>query len=46
MKKVYGAIWEALPVLWSMMLVTIITVGSLGVVIFLVKWLLTLVGVL
>lgn len=46
MKKMYNTIWEILPVLWSMMLVAIITVGSLSVLVFLVKWFLTLVGVL
>ena len=46
MKKMYNTIWEILPALWSMMLVAIITVGSLSVLVFLVKWFLTLVGVL
>ena len=46
MKKIYDKIWEILPVLWGMLLVAIITVGSLGILAFAVKWLLTLVGVL
>lgn len=46
MKKMYNTIWEILPVLWSMILVAIITVGSLTVLVYLVKWFLTLVGVL
>lgn len=46
MKKIYDKIWEILPALWGMLLVAIITVGSLGILTFVVKWFLTLVGVL
>ena len=46
MKKLYNTIWEILPVLWGLVLVAIITVGSLGILTFVIKWFLTLVGVL
>lgn len=46
MKKIYNTIWEVLPVLWGMVLVAIITLGSLGILVFVIKWLLTLLGVL
>ena len=46
MKKWYNTIWEILPVLWGMLLVAIITVGSVGLLVVVVKWFLTLVGVL
>ena len=46
MKKVYNTIWEILPVLWGMLLVAIITIGSLGILVFVIKWFLTLVGVM
>ena len=46
MKKLYNSIWELLPVLWGMLLVAIITVGSVGILVSVVKWFLTLVGVL
>lgn len=45
MKKLYNSIWEILPVLWGMLLVAIITVGSLGILVSVVKWFLVLVGV-
>jgi hypothetical protein len=46
MKKLYNTIWEILPVLWGMLLVAIITVGAVGSLVFVVKWFLTLLGVL
>lgn len=46
MKKLYDKIWEILPVLWGMLLVAIITVGSAGILVFVIKWFLELVGVL
>ena len=46
MKKLYNSIWEILPVLWGMLLVAIITIGSLGILVFVIKWFLTLVGVI
>ena len=46
MKKIYNTIWEILPVLWGMLLVAIITIGSLGILVFVLKWFLTLVGVM
>ena len=46
MKKIYNTIWEILPVLWGMLLVAIITIGSVGILVFVIKWFLTLVGVL
>ncbi len=46
MKKLYNTIWEILPVLWGLLLVAIITVGSVGILVFVIKWFLTLVGVL
>lgn len=46
MKKIYNTIWEILPVLWGMLLVAIITIGSLGILVFVIKWFLGLVGVL
>lgn len=46
MKKLYNSIWEVLPVLWGLLLVAIITVGSLGILVYIIKWFLTLVGVL
>ena len=46
MKKLYDWVWEMLPVLWGLLLVAIITLGSLGILVFVVKWLLALVGVL
>ena len=46
MKNLYNKIWEILPVLWGMLLVAIITIGSIGILVMVVKWFLTLVGVL
>lgn len=46
MKNLYNTIWEILPVLWGMLLVAIITIGSIGILVMVVKWFLTLVGVL
>ena len=46
MKKLYNTIWEILPVLWGMLLVAIITIGSLGILTFVIKWFLSLLGVL
>lgn len=46
MKKVYNTIWEILPVLWGMLLAAIITIGSLDILVFVIKWFLTLVGVM
>lgn len=46
MKKIYNTIWEILPVLWGMLLIAIITLGSVGILVFVVKWLLTLLGVI
>ena len=46
MKKLYNTIWELLPVLWGMLLVAIITVGSVGILVAVIKWYLALVGVL
>lgn len=46
MKKLYNTIWEILPVLWGMLLVAIITVGSVGILVYVIKWFLSLVGVL
>lgn len=46
MKKWYNTIWEILPVLWGMLLVAVITIGSIGLLVFVVKWVLTLLGVL
>jgi hypothetical protein len=46
MKKWYDSIWEMLPVLWSMLLVAIITIGSLGILLSVIKWFLGIVGVL
>ena len=46
MKKLYNTIWEILPVLWGLLLVAIITVGSLGILVFVGKWFLSLLGVL
>ena len=46
MKNLYNKIWEILPVLWGMLLVAIITVGSIGIFVMVVKWFLALVGVM
>lgn len=46
MKKLYNTIWDILPVLWGMLLVAIITIGSVGLLVFVIKWFLTLVGVM
>jgi hypothetical protein len=46
MKKLYNSIWEILPVLWGMLLVAIITIGSVGILVFVIKWFLSLVGVI
>ena len=46
MKKLYNTIWEMLPVLWGMLLVAIITIGSVGILVFVIKWFLSLVGVM
>lgn len=46
MKKIYNTIWEILPALWGMTLVAIITIGSIGILTFVIKWFLSLVGVL
>ena len=46
MKKLYNTIWEILPVLWGMLLVAIITIGSIGILVGVIKWFLTLVGVM
>lgn len=46
MKKLYNTIWEILPVLWGLLLVAIITLGSIGSLVFVIKWILTLLGVL
>ena len=46
MKKWYDTIWEILPALWGLLLVAIITLGSIGCLVFLGKWILTLLGVL
>ena len=46
MKKLYNTIWELLPALWGMLLVAIITIASIGILVYVVKWFLTLVGVL
>ena len=46
MKKLYNTIWEMLPVLWGMLLVAIITLGSVGILVYVIKWLLVLLGVL
>ena len=46
MKKLYNSIWEMLPILWGMLLVAIITLGSVGILVYVIKWLLVLLGVL
>ena len=46
MKKLYDTVWEMLPVLWGMLLVAIITIGSIGMLVFVIKWVLSLMGVL
>lgn len=46
MKKLYDKIWEILPALWGMTLVAIITIGSVAILTFVIKWFLSLVGVL
>ena len=46
MKKLYNTIWEILPVLWGLLLVAIITVGSVGILVYVIKWFLALIGVM
>lgn len=46
MKKLYDKIWEIIPALWSLLMVAIITIISLGILAFVIKWFLSVVGVL
>ena len=46
MKKLWNWFVEALPILWGIMWVWIITVGSIALVISVSQWLLSLLGVM
>lgn len=46
MKKFWNKLWDVLPVLWGSLWIAIITLGSIVVLIWVVKWLLSLLGVL
>lgn len=46
MKKLYDKIWEFLPMLWGLFWVGIITIGSISLLILVIKWFLSLVGVM
>jgi hypothetical protein len=43
--KIYTKIWELIPILWGMLWLAIITVGSAAALVFIVKLFLNLVGV-
>lgn len=46
MKKFYDKVCELLPIVWGVLWSFIITIGSIALLITIVKWFLTLVGVM